>query len=566
MKESVRQSVEAGLNVRCTFRSPDSYVLPLRELIAEGGLSMKTIDDRVRDILRVKFMVGLFDTPYQMDLKAADEEVNSMENQMIALQASRESVVLLKNENQTLPLAKERIKKISVCGPNADDVSYALSHYGPLAVETISVLQGIKEKMKGKAEIFYTKGCDVVDSNWPDSEILPTELTDVEQAEIDKAVTNALKSDVAIVVLGENGRTCGENKSRSSLDLPGHQLDLLKAVYATGKPTILVVISGRPNSINWADKHIPAILEAWYPGSQGGTAIADVIFGDYNPGGKLTVTFPKTVGQIPFNFPSKPASQVDGGRVSGLKGNMSRVNGALYPFGYGLSYTSFKYSDLVISPSVITPKQDVAVRLNVTNTGDREGDEVVQMYIRDIIGSVTTYEKNLRGFERVNLQPGETKEVMFTITPEDLSLYNEEEKWVVEPGDFRIMIGSSSADIRLFDTLTVVSYQDSRVPDINKKNGTKWTGGKGDYLTLPVKDADTIDRVSIRWTNLQKEPTHFDIQVSSGGGQFLTIFSGKITDEGRMQSYKFNKTTVSDIRILITSGKASIAEVKVDKE
>ena len=511
-------------------------------------------------------MVGLFDTPYQMDLKAADEEVNSMENQMIALQASRESVVLLKNENQTLPLAKERIKKISVCGPNADDVSYALSHYGPLAVETISVLQGIKEKMKGKAEIFYTKGCDVVDSNWPDSEILPTELTDVEQAEIDKAVTNALKSDVAIVVLGENGRTCGENKSRSSLDLPGHQLDLLKAVYATGKPTILVVISGRPNSINWADKHIPAILEAWYPGSQGGTAIADVIFGDYNPGGKLTVTFPKTVGQIPFNFPSKPASQVDGGRVSGLKGNMSRVNGALYPFGYGLSYTSFKYSDLVISPSVITPKQDVAVRLNVTNTGDREGDEVVQMYIRDIIGSVTTYEKNLRGFERVNLQPGETKEVMFTITPEDLSLYNEEEKWVVEPGDFRIMIGSSSADIRLSDTLTVVSYQDSRVPDINKKNGTKWTGGKGDYLTLPVKDADTIDRVSIRWTNLQKEPTHFDIQASSGGGQFLTIFSGKITDEGRMQSYKFNKTTVSDIRILITSGKASIAEVKVDKE
>ncbi|WP_294544603.1 glycoside hydrolase family 3 C-terminal domain-containing protein [uncultured Bacteroides sp.] len=567
MKESVRQSVEAGLNVRCTFRSPDSYVLPLRELIAEGGLSMETIDERVRDVLRVKFMVGLFDAPYQMDLKAADREVNSVENQAVALQASRESIVLLKNEDNTLPLVKEQIKKISVCGPNADDVSYALSHYGPLAVEATSVLQGIKEKMQGQAEVLYTKGCDIVDANWPESEILSAELTDAEQAEIDKAVANALESDVAIVVLGENGRTCGENKSRSSLDLPGRQLDLLKAVYATGKPTILVIISGRPNSVNWADRHIPAILEAWYPGSQGGTAVADVIFGDYNPGGKLTVTFPKTVGQIPFNFPSKLASQVDGGRVVGLKGNMSRVNGALYPFGYGLSYTTFKYSDLVVTPSVITPKQDVTVRFNVTNTGDRTGDEIVQMYVRDIISSVTTYEKNLRGFERINLQPGETKEVAFTIAPEELSLYNKEEKWVVEPGDFRIMVGASSTDIRLSDTLTVIPYQDSKASGRNKKDtNAKWTGSKGDYLTIPVKDADALDRVFIRWAGLQKEPVHFEIQISSGGGQFLTVFSGKATKTEHMQCYKFNKTTVSDIRILITSGKASVAEVKIDKE
>ena len=518
-------------------------------------------------VLRVKFMVGLFDAPYQMDLKAADREVNSVENQAVALQASRESIVLLKNEDNALPLVKEQIKKISVCGPNADDVSYALSHYGPLAVEATSVLQGIKEKMQGQAEVLYTKGCDIVDANWPESEILPAELTDAEQAEIDKAVANALESDVAIVVLGENGRTCGENKSRSSLDLPGRQLDLLKAVYATGKPTILVIISGRPNSVNWADRHIPAILEAWYPGSQGGTAVADVIFGDYNPGGKLTVTFPKTVGQIPFNFPSKPASQVDGGRVVGLKGNMSRVNGALYPFGYGLSYTTFKYSDLVVTPSVITPKQDVTVRFNVTNTGDREGDEIVQMYVRDIISSVTTYEKNLRGFERINLQPGETKEVVFTIAPEELSLYDKEEKWVVEPGDFRIMVGASSTDIRLSDTLTVIPYQDSKASGRNKKDtNAKWTGSKGDYLTIPVKDADALDRVFIRWAGLPKEPVHFEIQISSGGGQFLTVFSGKATKTEHMQCYKFNKTTVSDIRILITSGKASVAEVKIDKK
>lgn len=567
MKESVRQAVEAGLNVRCTFRSPDSYVLPLRELISEGGISLETIDERVRDVLRVKFMVGLFDAPYQMDLKAADMEVNSKENQEIALLASRESIVLLKNENKTLPLDKEQIKTIAVCGPNATDISYALSHYGPLAVEAISVLQGIEEKMEGRAEVLYTKGCDIVDANWPNSDILPLEPTEEEQAEIDKAVDNALKSDVAIVVLGENTRTCGENKSRSSLDLPGHQLHLLKAIYATGKPTILVVISGRPNSINWADQYIPAIIEAWYPGSQGGTAIADVIFGDYNPGGKLTVTFPKTVGQIPFNFPSKPASQVDGGRVPGLNGNMTRVNGALYPFGHGLSYTSFEYTDLMVTPSVITSKQGATVRFNLTNTGDREGDEVVQMYIRDMISSVTTYEKNLRGFERVNLQPGETKEVQFTITPEDLSLFNEEERWIVEPGDFRIMVGASSTDIRLSDTLTVVQYQGGHALGGSKGYANlQWTGGKGDYLTFPVGEAGTLDHISIRWMNLQKELAHFEIQVSSGGGQFITVFSGKTTGSKNIQRYQFKETTAGDIRILITSGKASIAEVKIDKE
>ena len=571
MKESVRQSVEAGLNVRCTFRSPDSYVLPLRELVKEGGLSMETIDDRVRDILRVKFIVGLFDAPYQMNLKAADNEVNSKENQDIALQASRESIVLLKNENNTLPLSKDKIKRISICGPNANDASYALTHYGPLAVEVKSVLQGIQDKMQGQAEILYTKGCDIVDPNWPESEILPTTLTSDEQAEIDKAVENARSSDVAIVVLGENARTCGENKSRSSLDLPGHQLDLLKAVHATGKPVILVIISGRPNSINWADKYIPAILETWYPGSQGGTAIADVIFGDYNPGGKLTVTFPKTVGQIPFNFPSKPASQVDGGRAKGLEGNMSRINGALYSFGHGLSYTTFEYSDLKVTPSVITPKQNVTVRFNITNTCDRTGDEVVQLYTRDIIGTLTTYEKNLRGFERVNLKPGETKEVEFTIKPEDLSLFNEEEKWVVEPGDFKIMIGSSSTNIRLSDTLTVVPYQGKEIlSDIDKsmlKDDTKisWTGSKGDFLTLPIKDNSTLNKISILWSQLQGNPVQFEIQASSGGGQFLTVYSGEATTANVIQDYAINPIVASDVRILVRSGKASIGEIKIGK-
>ena len=422
MKEAVLQAVEAGLNVRCTFRSPESFVLPLRELIAEGAIAMETINDRVRDILRVKFLIGLFDTPYQMDLKQADMEVNSLKNQKIALQASRESIVLLKNSGKTLPLSKESVKTISVCGPNADDTSYALTHYGPLAVEVTTVLQGIKEKVGEKVHVLYTQGCQLVDKNWPESEILPQEPDAKEKAEIEKAVENARKSDVAIVVLGGNNRTCGENKSRTSLELPGHQLQLLQAVVSVGKPVVLVLVNGRPLAINWADKYVDAILEAWYPGSQGGKAVADILFGDYNPGGKLTVTFPKTVGQIPFNFPYKPSSQVDGGNKPGLEGDMSRVNGALYPFGYGLSYTTFEYSGLTVSPERITPKQETTVRFSVKNTGNVAGDEVVQLYIRDLLSSVTTFEKNLCGFERVHLAPGESKVVTFKILPRDLEL------------------------------------------------------------------------------------------------------------------------------------------------
>lgn len=575
MKESVRQSVEAGLNVRCTFRSPDSYVLPLRELVEEGSISMKTIDDRVRDVLRVKFLVGLFDMPYQMNLKQADIEVNSAENQAIALQASRESIVLLKNENSILPLSKEKIKTISVCGPNADDAAYALTHYGPLAVDVTSVLQGIKNKV-GESNVLYTKGCEVVDENWPESEIISFPLTDTEQVEIDKAVENAKKSDIAVVVLGGNNRTCGENKSRSSLDLPGKQLDLLQAVYKTGTPIILVLIHGRPNSINWADKYVPAILEAWYPGSQGGTAVADVLFGDYNPGGKLTVTVPKSVGQIPFNFPSKPNAQVDGGAKPGLKGNMSRVNGALYHFGYGLSYTTFEYSDLNISPKTATDKQNITVSFKITNTGDKDGDEVVQLYTRDVVSSVTTYEKNLRGFERVHLKAGETKDIKFVIKPSDLSLLNIHNEWVVEPGEFKIMIGASSEDIRLEDTLlirdifdTTFKISDSKKldPTLNKvldnNKQTTWDAKSGESLTFALKEGTKAHKISILWKDTDNSAT-FEIQASRGGGQFITTYVGKVQVTDNFQEFPLGGDVASDIRILITKGKASIAEVILD--
>lgn len=587
MKEAVRQSIEAGLNVRCTFRSPESFVEPLRELVKEGGISEETINSRVRDILRVKFLIGLFDSPYQMELAEADKVVENPEHEAVALQASRESIVLLKNDNKTLPLDINKVKTISVCGPNADEEGYALTHYGPLAVDVTTVLEGIKEKVAGKAEVLYTKGCDLVDANWPESEIIDYPLTSDEKKEIDIAVENALKSDVAVVVLGGGQRTCGENKSRTSLELPGRQLQLLQAVQATGKPVILVLINGRPLSVNWADKFVPAILEAWYPGSKGGIAIADVLFGDYNPGGKLTVTFPKTVGQIPFNFPAKPASQVDGGKNPGPDGNMSRVNGALYPFGYGLSYTTFEYSDIQLSPKVITPNETATVTLKVTNTGDMAGDEVVQLYTRDVLSSVTTYEKNLVGFERVHLQPGETKEVKFNIDRKHLELLDADMKWVVEPGEFVVMAGSSSEDIRQTTVLNVEDYHtrnarlEAEKPEkpvsastnpedvmkvLDSDNTTYWQGNKGDYLTFALKGNPKVDEVSITFVRENNLPSTFEIQLSGGGGQFLTVYNGTVTEYGKPITYTFKGTTASDLRILLNDDRVGVAEVNIVKE
>ena len=582
MKDAVRQSVEAGLNVRCTFRSPESFVEPLRELVKEGGLSEDVINDRVRDILRVKFLVGLFDAPYQTDLVGADAEVENPANEDMALQASRESIVLLKNDQQTLPLDIDHVKTIAVCGPNANEEGYALTHYGPLAVDVTTVLEGIQAKVEGKAEVLYTKGCDLVDAHWPESELIEYPLTDDEQAEIDRAVANARRADVAVVVLGGGQRTCGENKSRSSLDLPGRQLKLLQAVQATGKPVVLVLINGRPLSINWADKFVPAIVEAWYPGSKGGTAVADVLFGDYNPGGKLTVTFPKSVGQIPFNFPCKPSSQVDGGKNPGPKGNMSRVNGALYPFGYGLSYTTFEYSDLTVSPAVITPNQTATVTLNVTNTGSREGDEVVQLYTRDVVSSVTTYEKNLVGFERVHLAPGETKQVTFHLDRKQLELLNADMKWVVEPGEFVVMAAASSEDIRQTAVLRVEDYAtrnarleaqkeespvtastnpESVLNVLDGKPETCWQGNKGDYLTVALQGNPKVDEVTLTFSRDNQLPANFEIQLSGGGGQFLTVYSGTVSEYGKPHTYTFRGTTASDLRILLNDDRVGIAEI-----
>src|SRR5271170_1791002 len=313
-KEAVRQSIMAGLNVRATFTPPDVYVKPLRELVREGAVPMSVLDDRVRDVLRVKFWEGLFDQPYH-PLTNADALVLSPENVGIARQAARECLVLLKNENNLLPLDSRKIKTIALCGPNADSTDYARDHYGPLDAPIVTVRQALEERFGGKAKILYAKGSDFFDANWPDTEIMWQPPTIKEQAEINQAVKNARHADVTIVVVGDVPRgdpairsTVGENSSRTGLNLTGRQDDLIRAVAAVGKPVIVIVISGRPTTLNWANRLCPAILQAFFPGMEGGHAIVETLFGDYNPGGKLTVTFPKSVGQLQMNFPAKPSA------------------------------------------------------------------------------------------------------------------------------------------------------------------------------------------------------------------------------------------------------------------
>jgi len=558
MKESVRQAVEAGLNVRCTFRTPDSYVLPLRELVNEGTISMETIDERVRDILRVKFLIGLFDRPYQLDYKAADREVNSEENNEWAKRASRECLVLLKNDG-TLPLDRNALRKVAVLGPNADETSFVHQHYGPVATRSYSVLEGLTTALEGKAQVLYAKGCELVDENWPDSEILPSAPTKEELKKMDEAVKLAKKSDVAVVVLGGGTRTCGENKSRSSIDLPGHQQLLLEKICATGTPVVLVLINGRPLSVNWAAENVNAILEAWYPGTHGGTAVAEALLGDYNPGGKLTVTFPRSVGQIPFNFPYKPGSQVDGGNKKGPSGKQSRVHGAIWNFGFGLSYTTFEYSDLKFSKNVIMPDEKVEVSFKVKNTGSRKGDEVVQLYIHDRLSSITVYERQLRGFERVPLEPGETRTVKFTLTPKDLSLLDRDFNRVVEPGDFDILIGASSTDIRLQKLLRVSdgTPEGSVYPeDANRLPAVfPATLGKGDDVTMPLREGKLFNYLNITWG--KGTDCSFEVQWTKGGGQFFPCYKGKAKGEGRV-TCKFEEMEGSEIRIVVTEGKAVV--------
>jgi len=448
-KGAVKQAIEAGLNVRTNFTMPQTYIMPLRELVKEGSVSTKTLDQAVTDVLRVKFQLGLFDQPYVSNPKAADQLVHTVADEQFSLQLNRESMVLLKNDQNLLPLDKSKLKNILVTGPLAMDKGYAISRYGPSKNPVTTVLDGIKAYAGENFNVNYSKGCDIIDATWPESEIIQTPLTAHEQADIDAAVAQAQQADVIIAVVGEDEKLVGESLSRTGLNLPGRQLQLIQALQATGKPVVMVMINGQPLTIDWENKYVPAILEAWFPSAQSGKVIAETLFGDNNPGGKLSITFPKTTGQIELNFPFKPASQANQ-PTSGPNGyGKTSVNGALYPFGYGLSYTTFVYSNLKIDQPTTHSQNNVTVTVDVTNTGKVKGDDVVQLYLKDEVSSVTTYEYDLRGFERVPLLPGEKKTVIFVLHPDDLALLDKNMNWTVEPGKFQVMIGSSSEDIKL---------------------------------------------------------------------------------------------------------------------
>lgn len=468
-KEACLQAIQAGLNVRTDFTKPDEYINNIRELVREGRLNIERVNQLVRDVLYVKFWLGLFDHPYTGNQQKASQIVSSSENLNLALRASRECLVLLKNENKLLPFG-ERFKKIAVIGPNAESHNYISTHYGPCDYAAYSgIYDGLKMIYNGQKdiEVHYAKGIDIVNKGWPENELIPDTLTLKEQQSIKEAVQLALRSDVVVLAVGDGIQTSGESRTRTDLNLPGHQEALVEAIVKTGKPIVLVLVWGRPATINFAQKYCPAILAAGYPGAQGGRAIAEALKGDYNPGGKLNGTWPKSVGQLPMNIPTKPNANYE------PMNNYTVGNkGLLYCFGYGLSYTTFDYSNLRID-SIHSSTGNIKITCDIKNTGNREGDEIVQLYLNDAVSSTTTYEKNLRGFERVHLEPNEIKSVTFSIVPDDLMLINKKGERVVEPGEFRVMIGASYNNIKLRESFFVNDGSNVSLPIKSNKGEAK---------------------------------------------------------------------------------------------
>ena len=455
-EEAVAKTVAAGLNVRTRFGVPDDFTAALKRAIAQGLVSVPEVDARVAEVLSVKFRLGLFDNPYLGDAENADRLAGADKQGDFVERLQAESMVLLKNDGGVLPLTRGKIKKLLVTGPLADHVDVMSSRYGPNGLKCESVLEGLKTYL-GSDAVIYHRGCETVDARWPTSEILPEPPSAAELAQIDEAVAESTEVDAIVAVLGEDTFVTGESRSRTSLELPGRQQLLLEKLVATGKPVVLVLINGQPLTVNWAAAHVSAILEAWFPGPKGGAAVAKTLFGEINPSGKLTVTFPKAVGQIEYNFPYKKGSHGKQNRLGDPNGSgVTRVVGPLYPFGHGLSYTDFRYSDLKIVPERGSATEPRRISFTVTNVGTCAGAEVVQLYVRDEVSSVVTYDSVLRGFDKVALQPGESKVVEMELKPEDLQILDQKMEWSVESGRFQIRIGASSEDIRLQGVMTVL--------------------------------------------------------------------------------------------------------------
>jgi beta-glucosidase len=425
-REAGPLALKAGVDVGISHEP--AYMLELIENAKQGKVPMELIDRAVRRILRQKLALGLFERPY-VDVERAVKGVPREEHRRLALRTAQEGIVLLKNEKGLLPLDRSRIRRIAVIGPNADNERNQLGDYTSKVIlqEIVTVLKGIRAKVGPQTEVLHVAGCNVR------GEAL-NQIREAQEA--------ARKAQVAVVVVGEARDTDGEGRDVASLDLTGLQEELVKSVHATGTPTVVVLINGRPLSIRWVAENVPAVVEAWLPGEQGGQAVADVLFGDVNPSGRLPVTVPRHVGQLPVYYNSPPTKR-RGGRYVDMPGM------PLWEFGKGLSYTRYEYSELRITPPEIPPDGSVRISLVVKNAGERAGDEVVQLYLNDVLSSVSRPIKELRGFRKVPLKPGEQKAVEFTLTAEDLALLDQNLKWVVEPGRFEVMVGASSEDIRL---------------------------------------------------------------------------------------------------------------------
>lgn len=454
--EDGKDASRIGFNSGVQYEFPQAnHFRNLPALLEEGKIRLKDIDKAVLKVLKLKFALGLFENPYVSE-KDATLVSRKPEHKALALRAAQESVVLLKNE-KLLPLKKGKYKKIAVIGPCAADPFFG--GYAGEPREKTGLLEGIKKKTGKNTEVLYAEGCKLTTNlttsyfNWKYDEILFASREE-NLKRIDKAVRVAKKADIVILALGENEHLCREAWAKThigdnmTLDLFGEQNELAEAIISLGKPVVLYLMNGRPLSINKLAPQVPAILEGWYMGQETGTAAAGIIFGDVNPSGKLTITVPKSTGQLPMYYNCKPSAQ--------FMDYISQDINPLYHFGFGLSYTKFRYSEPRLGKQSIKPGKTTFVAVDVTNTGKVAGDEIVQMYIRDKISSVTRPVKELKGFQRVSLAPGETITVKFEITPEELAFHNIDMDFVVEPGEFEIMTGSSSRDADLQKTVLVV--------------------------------------------------------------------------------------------------------------
>jgi beta-glucosidase len=431
--EAARLALTAGVEMEMVSRLYNKH---LPAAVKDGKVSTAVIDEAVRRVLRIKFRLGLFEKPYT-DEAREKTSLLSREHATAAREIAARSIVLLKNEREVLPLANG-IKSIAVIGPLADNqVDLIGSWTGDgKSEDVVTLLAGIKAKVSPATKINYAKGCEI-DGGSADG--------------IAAAVNIARESDVAIIAAGEAAGMSGEAASRSSLDLPGRQLELIQAVQramqGTAKPVVVVLMNGRPLAINWVAENVPAILETWFAGTQGGNAIADVLFGDVNPGGKLPVTFPRNVGQVPIYYNHKNTGRPPDAANKYTSKYLDAPWTPLYPFGYGLSYTKFRFSNLQLNSERIAPNGKLTVSVEVENTGMRAGDEVVQLYLRDLAGSVTRPIKELKGFQRLTLHSGEKRRVEFELTAEHLGFWNRENRFVVEPGKFKVMVGGNSIDL-----------------------------------------------------------------------------------------------------------------------